>query len=156
MGAIVGRNGAGDKAGLLHPNEAEPNIGRMPPTLPFWLAFVTTVLLLVGSLATGWLRRRRLHLWLGPLTMVSLAIAILLTEQLLRRYEFPQEVLRVHLWFAKAGGLLALPVIATGVWLWRSERARLWHQIAVLVWLLAVLSATGTGLWLFSHGTVKA
>jgi drug/metabolite transporter (DMT)-like permease len=128
----------------------------MPPTLPFWLAFVTTVLLLVASLATGWLRRRRPHLWLGPLTMVSLAVTIVLTEQLMRRYEFPQEVLRVHLWFAKAGGLLALPVIATGVWLWRSERARLWHKIAVLVWLVAVLSATGTGLWLFSHGTVKA
>lgn len=127
----------------------------MLTTLPFWIAFVTTVLLLAASLTTGLLHRRRLHLWFGPLTMVSLAIAIVLTEQLMKRYEFPPETLRMHLWFAKSGGLLALPVIVTGIWLVRSERARRWHRIAVMVWILSVLAATGTGLFLFSLGTVK-
>ena len=127
----------------------------MPETLPFWIAFVTTVLLLVLSLVTGWTRRRRLHLWLGPLTIVALVVAVVLTEQLVRRYDFPPDVLRVHLWFAKAGGLLALPVVVTGLWLWKQPRARSWHKLAVYVWLLAVLTATGTGLWMFSHGTPK-
>jgi hypothetical protein len=125
-------------------------------TLPFWIGLVSTVALMVGSLVTGWLRRRRLHLWLGPLTMVSLTITILLTEELVRRYSFPEDVLRTHLWFAKAGGLLALPVIVTGIWLWRSERARLWHRAAVIVWIVSVLTATGTGLWMFGHGTLRA
>jgi hypothetical protein len=125
-------------------------------TLPFWIGLVSTVALRVGSLVTGWLRRRRLHLWLGPLTMVSLTITILLTEELVRRYSFPEDVLRTHLWFAKAGGLLALPVIVTGIWLWRSERARLWHRAAVIVWIVSVLTATGTGLWMFGHGTLRA
>lgn len=128
----------------------------MADTLPFWLALLATVLLLLGALWTGFRRRRALHLWLGPLTMVSLAVAIVLTEQLLRRYEFPPGALRTHLWFAKAGGLLALPVIATGLWLWRSERARRWHRAAVLLWLAAVLAATGTGLWMFGQGTLRA
>ena len=128
----------------------------MLPTLPFWIAFVATVLLLAASLVTGLTHRRRLHIWLGPLTMLSLTVAIVLTEQLMKRYEFPAETLRMHLWFAKAGGLLALPVIGTGLWLVRSERARRWHRIAVLVWILSVLAATGTGLYLFSLGTVKA
>ena len=128
----------------------------MPPTLPFWIAFITTVLLLVASLVTGLLRKRRVHLFLGPATIVSLAVAIVLTEQLLRNYEFPADALAFHLIFAKAGGLLALPVVATGVWLWRSERARVYHRVSVVVWLVSVLIATGTGLWMFSLGELKA
>ena len=127
----------------------------MPPTLPFWIAFVATVLLLVLSLVTGFGRRRRAHLCIGPLTMVSLGVAIYFTEQLMRQYDFPDGELQFHLFFAKAGGLLALPVIVTGLWLWRSEAARLWHRGAVIVWLIAVLTATATGLWLFGLGTPK-
>ncbi|MCB9877283.1 MAG: hypothetical protein H6835_06735 [Planctomycetes bacterium] len=128
----------------------------MPPsTIPFWVTFVTTVLLLVVSLVTGWTRKRRAHLWLGPLTMVSLVVTVKLTEELVSRYDFPPDDLAFHLKFAKAGGYLALPVILTGVWLWKKPKARLWHQIAVYVWLAAVLTATGTGLWMFGLGTLK-
>lgn len=127
----------------------------MPSTVPFWIAFVTTVLLLVVALITGFTKKRKVHLWVGPLTIVSLAIAIVLTEQLLRNYEFPADELAFHLVFAKAGGLLALPVVATGIWLWRNPKARKWHLIAVIAWLISVLTATGTGLWMFSLGTPK-
>jgi hypothetical protein len=128
----------------------------MPPTLLFWTAFVTTVALLGLSLWTGFGRRRRFHLWLGPLTMVMVTVTIVLTEQLASRYEFPADIRATHLVYAKAGGLLALPVIVTGIWLWRQERARIWHRIAVLVWLVAVLAATGTGLWMFGAGVLRA
>jgi hypothetical protein len=127
----------------------------MPSTVPFWIAFAATIVLLVAALFTGFTRRRRVHLWLGPLTMAALAITIVLTEQLMRSYDFPLDELAFHLHFAKAGAMLALPVIVTGVWLWRSERARRWHRACVLVWLLAALLATGTGLWLFGLGTAK-
>lgn len=127
----------------------------MPPALPFWIALLVTVALIASALWTGWRGRRAVHLWLGPLTMVSLVVTVVLTEQLASRYEFPPDVLRTHLVFAKAGGLLALPVIVTGVWLWRSERARRWHRIAVFVWIASVLVATGTGLWMFTHGTLR-
>jgi len=128
----------------------------MPPTLPFWIAFVTTVLLLVLSLATGFFRKRKVHLFLGPATIVSLAVAIVLTERLLKNYTFPPDELAFHLIFAKAGGLLALPVVATGIWLARSEKARIYHRVAVVLWLVSVLTATGTGLWMFSLGELKA
>ena len=128
----------------------------MPPTLPFWIAFVTTVLLLVLSLATGFFRKRKVHLFLGPATIVSLAVAIVLTERLLKNYTFPPDELAFHLIFAKAGGLLALPVVATGILLARSEKARIYHRVAVVLWLVSVLAATGTGLWMFSLGELKA
>ena len=127
----------------------------MPPTIAFWIAFVATVLLLVGALYTGWKRRRGAHLFLGPLTIVMLAVTIWLTEQLMRCYTFPADELAFHLIFAKAGGLLALPVVITGIWLWRNERARVWHRTAVILWLVSVVTATTTGLWMFSLGTLK-
>jgi hypothetical protein len=116
---------------------------------------VATVLLLAAALYTGLTRRRRPHLWLGPAAIVALAVAIVLTEELMRRYTFPPAALRVHLTFAYAGGLLALPVAATGVWLWRRPAARRWHRLAVWIWLASVLAATGTGLWMFAQGTAK-
>ena len=127
----------------------------MPPTLLFWLAFVLTVASLAIALVTGFRRQRRLHLWFGPLTIVLLAITIVLTEQLAARYDFPDDVKGMHLPWAKAGGLLALPVVLTGLWLWRSERARWLHRIAVLLWLVVVLAAVGTGIWMFAHGTLR-
>lgn len=127
----------------------------MSSTVPFWTAFIATVLLLVAALFSGFTRRRKIHLWLGPLTIISLAIAIVLTEQLMRHYTFPPEELAFHLIFAKAGGLMAIPVVVTGIWLWRSERARKWHRVMVFLWLASVVTATGTGLWMFGHGTAN-
>lgn len=123
--------------------------------MSFWLALATTVVLLVCTLWTGWRRRRSLHLVLGPLTMAALVVTIVLTEQLMTHYDFPADTKAIHLPCAKAGGLLAVPVALTGVWLWRSERARRWHRLAVVVWLASVLVATATGLWMFAHGTWK-
>lgn len=129
--------------------------GHMSSTVPFWIAFIATVLLLVMALFTGFTRKRKVHLWLGPLTIVSLAFAIWFTEQLMRHYTFPADELAIHLVFAKAGGLMAIPVVVTGIWLWRSERARKWHRVMVFLWLASVVTATGTGLWMFSLGTAK-
>jgi hypothetical protein len=128
----------------------------MIPVALFWVAFVLTVILMGCALVTGHKRRRKIHLVVGPLTIVSLAVAIVLTEKLMRRYTFPADELAFHLIFAKAGGLLAIPVILSGIWLLRQERARVLHRIAVYVWLASVAIATGTGLWMFGHGTLKA
>lgn len=122
----------------------------------FWLALTATVALIAIALWTGRTGRRRIHLWLGPLTIAMLVVTVLLTEQLVARYDFPADVKAVHLPCAKAGGLLALPVLLTGLWLWRSERARAWHRWAVGIWLVAVVVAATTGIWMFSHGTLRA
>jgi hypothetical protein len=127
----------------------------MPSTVPFWIAFVVTVVLLVVSLFTGFTRKRKAHMWLGPLTIVSLAITIWYTEQLARQYTFPAEELAIHMVFAYAGALVAIPVAISGIWLWRTERARKWHRLIVFLWLACVLTATATGLWMFDLGTVK-
>lgn len=125
----------------------------MDAVLWFWVALATTVVLLVVALASGLRSRRKLHLVAGPLAMVSLVGAVLLTELVSRRYSFDAEVKSIHLVCAKTGGLLALPVVLTGLWLWRSEKARLAHRVAVWLFVVATLVATATGIWMFSTGT---
>jgi hypothetical protein len=125
---------------------------RMGPTLPFWTAFAATLLLLALALATGLRRRRRLHLVVAPLAMGMLALTIVLTEELVRSYAFAPDDLAFHLRFAKTAGVLALAVVATGIWLWRRPAARRWHRIAVWTFLAAAVVATGTGIWLFARG----
>lgn len=124
----------------------------MGPAIGFWIAFVTTLALLVLALVSGHRRQRRVHLLAAPLSIVSLAVAVVLTEQLVRGYVWEGEAkerLRVHLWFAKSAGALVLPVVVTGVWLWLRPAARRWHAIAVWVFMVAALAATGTGIWAF-------
>lgn len=132
-----------------------PPIPTMYSTPLFWTAFVATVALIVVSLISGYRGGRRVHLITGPLTLVALVFAVMQTEALMRRYDFPQDELNTHLIFAKFGGAMALPVLLTGIWLWRRPQARVWHRIAVWLWLLGVLAATGTGLWIFTLATPK-
>lgn len=127
----------------------------MGVAIGFWTAFVATVALLATSLLAGMLGWRRVHLWTGPLTMVALTVAIVCTEQLMRGYTFPAAALQFHLVFAKAAALLALPVIGTGLWLWRRPSARRWHRAAVWSFVALALAATGTGVWLFLQGTPR-
>lgn len=128
----------------------------MPPAMSFWIAFATTLVLLVASLTTGVRKVRRVHIVLGPATMLALLWAIISVERLSRAYSFPADAFAIHIMFAKCGAALAFPVIVTGVWLARSEKARLFHRWAVAIWLVSVLTATGTGLWMFSLGELKA
>ncbi len=87
--------------------------------------------------------------------MASLVVAILLTEKLARLYAFDPEVQRIHLIFAKAGGLLAIPVVLTGLLLWRKPGARRVHRLAVWIFVVATLLATATGVWMFSGAVLK-
>lgn len=131
-------------------------VGSLAMVLPlFWCMFVVTLAALGAALWSGLTARRRWHLWLGPLGLLSLAVTILLAERLARQRDFPPDVLRIHLFFAQAGALLALPVVVTGLALARNPRWRRWHRSAVIVFALVAVAATGTGIWMFSLSTPK-
>lgn len=124
-------------------------------TLGFWIALATTVALMVVSLVSGFRGRRRLHLVTGPLTMVSLVVAVVLTEQLVRKFVFPPDELAIHKVFAKAAGFSALPVVVTGLLLVKWPAMRPWHRLAVVLFVLASLVATGTGIWVWTMATLR-
>ena len=121
----------------------------------FWLSFVSTVAALVGVLVTGLRRRRRQHFTFAVAFIVLLAVTIWLTESLMRSVEFPREELDFHLKFAMSATFLLLPVVVSGLMLARrGGRVVRWiHRIAVVVFVVAVLLATATGIWVFSLAT---
>jgi hypothetical protein len=121
----------------------------------FWLSFAVTVAALVAALITGARGRRRVHLVVAPGAMVLLAITILIAERLGRARDFPPDEMAIHLLFAKSAALLALPVIASGLWLWRTSRGRNLHRISLVLFLVTTAVATGTGIWVFSLSTLR-
>lgn len=128
----------------------------MDSVIWFWVALGATVALLALALFTGLRRTRRTHLMAGPAAMGALVVAVLMTENLSRRYEFEANAKAIHLVCAKTGGILALLVVLTGVWLWRNPRVRRLHAFTVWLFVTGTLVATGTGIWMFSTGTLKS
>lgn len=121
-----------------------------PITLAFWISFPVTLLLLVAALVTGLTRKRKVHLVLGPLALVSLTIAIVLAVLMGKTRVFPPEEMRIHRMIATTAGVLAILVALTGIRLVYSPRARLAHKIVVFVFMVAALAASGTGIWVFT------
>lgn len=121
----------------------------------FWISFATTLLLVAITLATGWRARRRAHLVFALISVALLTVTILLAERLGALRDFPKDAMRIHLWFAKSAALAVLPVALTGAVLWRRANWRRVHFTAVALFLLLTVSATGTGIWVYSLSTPK-
>ena len=120
-----------------------------PVSIAFFASFGATLIALGVALVSGRTGKRGRHLIAAPAAVVLLGVTIVLAERLARAREFPPEELRIHLWFAKSAALLVFPVIGTGLWLTRSGRARPWHRVALVLFLVDTLIATGTGIWVF-------
>lgn len=127
----------------------------MVTTTVFWTCFSLTLLTLGAAFVAGLRGARRLHLVIAPLSLALLTVTVLLTEALTSARLFPEQELRIHLWFAKAAGALAILVAVTGVFLWRTGRGRRCHFWCVVVFLVGAVVATGTGLWAFSLSSLR-
>ena len=116
----------------------------------FWLAFVATVVLLGLAAWSGKTHRRRLHFIFAPLGVLALATAIVLTERLSRAYEFPPEEMKIHLALAKSAAGLVLLAVVSGLAAVKRPVALRLHKVAVMLAVVLILTATCTGIWVFS------
>ena len=121
----------------------------------FWTLFGLTVALIVATLWAGLTHRRRVHYSLAVSTVLALTATVVVTEQLVRARDFPREELDFHKLLAKTAAALVLPVIATGLTLVRRPKWRRVHLLCVVLFLVMVLVATGTGIWVYSLSTPK-
>ncbi len=128
---------------------------RVTDTTWFWIVFPITLALLIGALWTGSRGIRRVHLILAPVSLVFLGVAILLAVRMGQTRNFPPDEMRIHRMFATSAALLALPVIASGLALFRSPRWRRVHRVCVILFFFTALVATGTGVWVFTMSTPK-
>lgn len=123
--------------------------------LLFWASFLVTLALLAGTAWTGRRGRRVAHYVLATTSIVMLAVTVVLTERLLRAVEFPERELGIHLTFAKTAAALVVPVVITGLLTIRWRRWKRVHLATVATFFVVTLTATGTGIWVFSLSATR-
>ena len=123
---------------------------------PLFLANLAATVVALGlTVHAGLTRRRRCHYVLVGATLVLLFLAIVQAEIFGRGFDFEQSRLTTHLVFA-FGSLAAIPGVAwSGVGLARGRVRRLVHRRWVGAFILLVVAAVATAIWMFLSATEK-
>ena len=111
-------------------------------TTLFWISFIMTLAALATALVTGFRGRRRLHLFVGPLTLVLLGVAIGLAIAMGEVRTFPADIMAIHRPIALTASVVGLLVAVTGIRLLRTGQGRRIHRIVVLLFAVAAVTAT--------------
>jgi hypothetical protein len=120
------------------------------PVAAFAGLLLLTVLLLAFVVLTGLRARRRLHLTLVGVTIVSLGLTIVAAFGVGELYDLESAgwITPVHLKLARfATASFVLPA-ATGVLTVRNGRVRPWHRGAAVVAVTLTVAAALTGFWM--------
>ena len=119
----------------------------------FFLCLALTVVALVATLIAGLRKQRRTHVFRALTTVALLVLTIVFAFMLSKVREFPPEEMAIHKIFSRTGAYMVVPVAFTGAMLWRGPGWRWAHRGCVAIFLLAVLGASGTGMWVLSLST---
>ncbi len=121
----------------------------------FWVLFASTVAALAATAWAGIRGRRRTHFVCVAITLTLLYATIRMTRSLVENVTFREWDLAFHLNFAITATALIVPVAITGIgYAMRGGRVwRLLHRTAVILFVVAVLVATATGIWAFSRAS---
>ena len=127
----------------------------MNASVGFVVFIVITLACLTGAVITGRAARRKLHLRIVAVTVISLAVTIYCAEQLGKLYDLEAAgwIYPFHLLIAKVSSASYLVVIASGYATVKNTARRKTHAaIAYSVIGLTVLTAI-TGTWMILAAT---
>ena len=127
----------------------------MNASVGFIVFLVITLACLTGAVVTGRAARRKLHLRIVTLTVISLVVTIYYAEQLGKLYDLESAgwIYPFHLLIAKVASASYLIVIASGYATIKNAAKRKTHAaIAYSVIGLTVLTAI-TGVWMLLAAT---
>ena len=120
----------------------------MSPFAAFTSSFLITLVALLGVVATGLRAKRKAHLTLVALTVISLGVTIYFAERLGDTLDLDAAgaITPIHLFLAKLTVALYLAPVATGIATIRNPRRRRLQCIVAFltVGLTVVTAATGT------------
>ncbi|MCA8954665.1 MAG: hypothetical protein KDC87_01245 [Planctomycetes bacterium] len=124
-------------------------------TIGFLVSLLLTVVALVLTLVSGKTGHRRAHLARAIITVLLLGTTVVFALLLGEVRQFPAREMGIHKIFSRTGVFLVPPIVLTGALLWRRPTWRTAHRVCVLLFLLAVLGAASTGLWVLWLSTAK-
>ena len=127
----------------------------MNASVGFIVFLVITLACLTGAVVTGRAARRKLHLRIVTLTVISLVVTIYYAEQLGKLYDLESAgwIYPFHLLIAKVASASYLIVIASGYATIKNTARRKTHAtVAYSVIALTVLTAV-TGAWMVFAAT---
>lgn len=131
----------------------------MSPEIKFGLAFLATLLALLGVLFTGlrWRtqRRRGLHIGLVGLTLALLGWTIYEAYALGDHFDLESagRVFHVHMFLARAATVALLIPATSGLVVLKTGRYHSAHRIGAFVAVALVTLAAITGVWMLSAAT---
>ena len=119
----------------------------MSPAASFVAAFVVTLALLGGVVASGIRGRRRQHVALVAGALASLGVTILLAYRLGDLYDLEAAgaITPVHMSIARVATASYLLPLATGILTWRDARWRRLHLVCAITALTLTVIAAATG-----------
>ena len=124
-------------------------------SIMFFVALGLTAVAVVLTVRSGRRGDRRSHVLRALLTVALLIVSIVLALMLGQARNFPDPAMAIHKVIARTAGLLVLPVIFTGIMLWRRPGWRIVHRACVYGLIIALAVAIVTGTWVFSLSTPK-
>ena len=121
----------------------------------FFVSLGAVVVTLVVAIAFAKKKRIPAHVKAVGALLVCLVATLGFAEALGQRYTFEATSHDIHMPIAFVTALgLGLPLV-TGMLTWKGKVSPKAHKVAVAFWLLCVVAAVVTGLWMLSEATPK-
>ncbi len=122
-------------------------------TIGFLVFLTLTVVALAATVVSGVRRQRRAHLRRAIGTVVLMVVTIVFAFLLGDVREFPAAEMEIHKIFSRTSAYMVPPVAITGCLLLRQPGWRWPHRACVGGFLVGVLGAAVTGVWVLALST---
>jgi hypothetical protein len=119
----------------------------MSITTGFLFFLTLTVLLLIAVIITGFKAKRKVHLPLVAITVLSLCTAIYYAERLGTLYDLEASgrIYPIHLWIAKAATVSYILPLVSGFLTLKNPRMRVRHRWFAFLVVALTVAAAATG-----------
>jgi len=89
--------------------------------------------------------------------LVLFGVTLVFAETLGRRYDFAEPAYTIHLTLAFTATALAVVTVGTGIYHYRrmAKESLRAHKVSIGLFLVGIVAALGTGVWMLAEGTLK-
>jgi len=120
-----------------------------------FVSLAVTVVVLLAAMYWGHKKQLKAHLAGVGVFLVVFLVTVFFAEMLGRHYSFTQPSFGVHLTVAILTSLGTVAPLLTGHQHWKGKATLRAHRLVVSVWLVGIIAAVGTGMWMLTSGQLN-